>query len=562
MASALAVLLAGCAPATNPDWTPPQPTTGQAASIARPADGSPSAPQAAGTLDPASVPGLSPQRLQSQRAGIGARWTYLPGGNAHAATFNERLDAVVQSAIDDQRAHAGTPKYAPAAQPKGSGLGDRGCTSGASTRDAAAILGDPASAPQGAGGPVTALVCDVVVAGGTFFGERIRIVEGTPGAVTRDTATTIVTDTATGELVEGRALFTPDAAAGVYALAVAALRHEAGALWDVRLAPPSPAALDAVDRALDAAFIGPDGSLQLAVPGSIDAPELASLAGAAALAAQPSIRLSLPAGASSGFLTPFAQRLAAAAAAPYAGPADVAAAFDRVNCALVPCVALTFDDGPEADTTGRLLDTLAQHGAAASFFLVGRNVAAGADLIRREQAEGHTIGTHTWSHPMLTTLGTTQTPAPAPTPTGTPGPSGSPPPAPADHGPSAVMQEVTRAIDAVAAITGSRPVWFRPPYGDVNDSVLRDLARVGVPAIDWDVDTNDWQKPGTDAIVSAAATADAGSIILMHDIHATSVDAVPAVLDALADRGMVPVTLDHLFGGRVPAAGTVVRSAR
>lgn len=192
-----------------------------------------------------------------------------------------------------------------------------------------------------------------------------------------------------------------------------------------------------------------------------------------------------------------------------------------VDCAVERCVALTFDDGPGKET-GRLLDDLAAAKAPATFFVLGTSVKAQPALVRRMAAEGHEVGTHTWSHKQLTTLGA-----------------------------EGQRAEVRRGVEAVEA-AGVTPTVFRPPYGSYNDATK---SVVGAPIILWDVDTLDWKTRSADATVaSAVGDAKAGSIVLMHDIHAPTVDAVPRVVAGLRERGFTLVTVSQLLGPREPGS--------
>ncbi|MEU0529891.1 polysaccharide deacetylase family protein [Amycolatopsis tolypomycina] len=173
-------------------------------------------------------------------------------------------------------------------------------------------------------------------------------------------------------------------------------------------------------------------------------------------------------------------------------------------------VALTFDDGPYPETTPALLAALG--GTRATFFLWGEHAAAHPDLVRAIAAAGHAIGNHTWTHPHLTTL--------------------------AD--PAARDQEVRRTQDLLTRLTGIRPALFRPPYGDTDASVAATLAAHELTEVLWTVDTRDWAGCSADEIVAAAAAAQPGGVVLMHEGRPATVDAVPRILAALTARGLHP----------------------
>ena len=193
------------------------------------------------------------------------------------------------------------------------------------------------------------------------------------------------------------------------------------------------------------------------------------------------------------------------------------------NCGQAKCIALTFDDGPGIYTAG-LLDTLERAGAKGTFFVIGSKVNTQPGVLRRMQANGHQIGSHSWSHPLLTQLG-----------------------------PEGVQAEIRSTSDAIAKVTGQRPILMRPPYGGFNQPVLDELRAQGMASILWSVDTRDWADRNSSIVCSrAVAGAAPGAIILMHDIHPTSVDAVPCILDSLKQQGYQFVTVSTLLGKTEP----------
>ena len=189
-------------------------------------------------------------------------------------------------------------------------------------------------------------------------------------------------------------------------------------------------------------------------------------------------------------------------------------------------IALTFDDGP-GPYTAQLLDILDQHGAKATFFLIGSKVSAQADVLRRMHSRGHQLGNHSWSHPELPKLSVDQ-----------------------------IAGEIDRTNDAIKQATGVTPTVMRPPYGAVNSAVLEQLRLRGMSSILWSVDTRDWADRNSEIVCSrAVAGAHPGAIILMHDIHQTSVNAVPCILNALKQQGYSFVTVQGLLGNMAAVAG-------
>jgi peptidoglycan-N-acetylglucosamine deacetylase len=300
------------------------------------------------------------------------------------------------------------------------------------------------------------------------------------------------------------------------------MRRAAGSLSLAPVQPPDEAALAAIRTALASTVVAPDGSLVITLPAGTTAPELAALGVPPTEA--PTV-VGLPPAVSGPLTTPFAAALvgAAAQAAPYAAPAAVPAGFEPVDCGLVPCVAMTYDDGP-SDLTPDILDAAAQHHASVTFFAMGQKAAQYAGTMKRALAEGHLVENHTWNHPHLPTLTEEQ-----------------------------VAKQIGDTNAAIAAADGSAPTVFRPPYGEYNAKVLQ---AAGMAAILWDVDTLDWQGPADDVLRDrAVGSPSPGSIVLQHDIQANTARTVGAVYDGLLDRGFTLVNVQQLFRGKLPTSG-------
>jgi peptidoglycan/xylan/chitin deacetylase (PgdA/CDA1 family) len=195
---------------------------------------------------------------------------------------------------------------------------------------------------------------------------------------------------------------------------------------------------------------------------------------------------------------------------------------------VLACVALTFDDGP-GDYTAALLDGLAARGVHATFFVLGSQVVKYPDVVARMAAEGHTIGNHSWLHPKLTNLSVEE-----------------------------AGWQIDATTDAVQQITGTAPTLVRPPYGASNDTVLAVLAARGDASILWSVDTEDWRNRDAGITTQRALATAPGAIILMHDIHPSTIQAVPGIIDQLQAAGYTLVTVPELLGPTTP--GQVYRS--
>jgi len=196
-------------------------------------------------------------------------------------------------------------------------------------------------------------------------------------------------------------------------------------------------------------------------------------------------------------------------------------------------VALTFDDGPSANTR-RLLDLLAERDVRATFFLQGDHVVADPEAVRAIHAAGHGLANHTWSHPHLTQLS-----------------------------PGEVDAEIARGADAVSEATGVVTEFFRPPFGDLDDDVLAAVGRHGEAAVLWDVDPADWEAdaPAARTVQRVLAGVRPGSVVLMHDWQDSTVEAVGEVVDGLRAAGFRFVTVAELLADRA-VAGQVYAHGR
>lgn len=195
------------------------------------------------------------------------------------------------------------------------------------------------------------------------------------------------------------------------------------------------------------------------------------------------------------------------------------------------CVAITYDDGP-APGTERLLDVFKRKKAHATFFVVGQNVNAYPHILRRIRDEGHTIGNHTFDHPDL-----------------------------AHAGDGAIAQQLDDTNAAIEKHSGVKPRWIRPPYGSYDGRVSREAGARGQSLAIWDVDTMDWSHRDTARTCSiAVSNAQAGSIVLMHDIHEPTVNAAECIIDGLRGKGLRPVGLDEMI--KRPDAGHVYTNAK
>ncbi len=190
-----------------------------------------------------------------------------------------------------------------------------------------------------------------------------------------------------------------------------------------------------------------------------------------------------------------------------------------------PYIAITFDDGPHASNTPRLLDMLKQRNIKATFFVVGQCVQEYPAIMKRIVAEGHEVASHSWSHPDLSKMGE-----------------------------GSVTDQLQKTHDAIVSATGVTPKLMRPPYGafTANQRGWAN-AKWGYKCILWDVDPLDWKVRNAERVKTEILRhTGAGSIVLAHDIHKTTVDAMPDTLDGLAGRGLKFVTVSELLAMHKP----------
>jgi len=199
-----------------------------------------------------------------------------------------------------------------------------------------------------------------------------------------------------------------------------------------------------------------------------------------------------------------------------------------------PYVAMTFDDGPHPKNTPRLLDMLRKRNIKATFYVIGRSVDLYPSITRRIVAEGHEIGNHTYTHRNLTKLGE-----------------------------ASVREELNKTNESIARAAGVRPRTMRPPYGALLQGQRSWIhSEYGYPTILWSVDPRDWQRPGPSVVTSRIlAGTNKGAIILAHDLHAPTVDAMPATLDGLLRKGYKFVTVSQLLALKESAEETQATAA-
>ncbi|UOE43199.1 polysaccharide deacetylase family protein [Agromyces larvae] len=444
-------------------------------------------------FDPEEAPGLVSRLAAMAGADFTAvaRWATPPGRTG----FGDRLDGFVAGAVREYASSRGAG-WTPGVDIAPGGVGP-----------ACARTGPPS------GAHAFSIGCTVVAASGPMLGERIVVLRREAG-VTVSATRAVQYRAPDGALGDGADLYRPETHRQV-------LGQLARALVLGNLLPPGAAPFRDVTAEGARAILADSTVVAEGVVIAVPWPVRADGSG------EYTVTVVLPARTVGPWLTGFGRSIldAVRAAEPFdAGDAPTAA--DPVDCTLVACVSITYDDGPTG-LTDTLLDTLADRRAPATFFLQGGYVGNRPDTVRRTAAEGHELGNHTWGHPDLTKL-------------------------PDDQ----VRAEIDRTQAAIAAVTGQAPAMVRPPYG-ASDERVRSL--VPLVWVVWSVDTNDWRDPGVESLTAyAVGAAGRGGIILMHDTHAQTVEAAAGIVDGLRARGFTLATVGSQFGGVLPPPGTLV----
>lgn len=194
---------------------------------------------------------------------------------------------------------------------------------------------------------------------------------------------------------------------------------------------------------------------------------------------------------------------------------QVAANRSNINCAAMKCIALTFDDGPGA-YTNQIIDALTARNAVATFFVLGNKVASSTGTLQRAVNTHNEIANHSWSHPDFTRLSN------------------------ADIG-----VQVEQTNQAIFNAVGSYPKLMRPPYAALDGRVV---SQIGMPIALWSVDPQDWlYRDASTVYRNVISRASPGSVVVLHDIHPTTAQAVPAIIDELQRQGYVLVTMSELL---------------
>lgn len=232
---------------------------------------------------------------------------------------------------------------------------------------------------------------------------------------------------------------------------------------------------------------------------------------------------------------PLAKRMNNPSTMPTVPPAGAKIGYSQVNIT-EKVVAMTFDDGPHPTLTPKLLDILKARNIKCTFFVIGRSAKTYPNIIRRMIAEGHEVANHTWTHASLTSRSDAQ-----------------------------IRTELQQSEDALVAAANYRPHLIRPPYGAINTRIKQLMfSEFGYSTIMWSVDPQDWRRPGVSVVTSRLVNgAHPGAIMLAHDIHPPTIEAMPAMFDQLLAKGYQFVTVSQLLNmekANMPV-GVVIRPA-
>lgn len=182
-------------------------------------------------------------------------------------------------------------------------------------------------------------------------------------------------------------------------------------------------------------------------------------------------------------------------------------------------VALTFDDGPHPKGTPAILQTLKEYNVKATFFMMGCQAEKYPDMVKQVADQGHELGNHTYSHPNARKRTTAD-----------------------------MIEEVNKTNEMIERAAGKKPLLFRPPYGIYTSELLEYTENNGLSTILWSVDSLDWKSKNVEAIHQVVTqNVTNQSIVLLHDIYATTAEALPQLIQMLQKEGYQFVTVSELL---------------
>ncbi len=189
-------------------------------------------------------------------------------------------------------------------------------------------------------------------------------------------------------------------------------------------------------------------------------------------------------------------------------------------------IALTFDDGPNKEHTPKILSTLEEHNATATFFVVGKNIFGNESIIKKIDADGHAIGNHTFSHSFFIDF----------------------------KSKAGFINELNTTSDAIYNIIRKRVKFFRPPYGVTTPNLARASKALNYDIIGWNIrsldTTNDSEEKIADRVITQVKP---GAIILFHDTSEKTAQVLKQTLNFAKENGFKIVSVEELLKLRVYA---------
>ena len=192
-----------------------------------------------------------------------------------------------------------------------------------------------------------------------------------------------------------------------------------------------------------------------------------------------------------------------------------------------PMLALTYDDGPSAHATPRILAALEKYNSRATFFMVGKQAEKRMDVVKKMEELGCEVANHTYDHTLMTKVP-----------------------------PEELASQLARTNQVVSDACGVSPVLMRPCGGARSEAGMNIVGAISMPAVLWSIDTLDWKtRDAQTTIQTVLEQAKDGDIILMHDLYETTADASEVLIPELVNRGFQLVTVSELAsyrGGMLP----------
>ncbi|MDR0854737.1 MAG: polysaccharide deacetylase family protein [Christensenellaceae bacterium] len=181
-------------------------------------------------------------------------------------------------------------------------------------------------------------------------------------------------------------------------------------------------------------------------------------------------------------------------------------------------VALTFDASWGAERTSLIMDVLEKYEVKGTFFLTGIWIDAYPDKVKEIAARGHEIQNHSLNHLNMSKLSVTEQ-----------------------------IKEIETVNQKIEALTGKKPLYFRPPFGDYDNTLIATVRSLGMQSVQWDIDSLDWKKLSGGQIADRVSKARDGSVILCHNNSEHIVEALPLILEGLKNKKLKPVTVSELI---------------